>query len=194
MHLSAKLRSFAHAHDDLPAFHAGYLVLTFLFAAFLNIGAFGVLVLLHMSLDIVKYHDLHGLSWTQTLRGTLRESLLDVALLLVALVFAIYLHHATVIVAVSGLVRAEATILLALGTIIPKVEVMHHLLWIASSIVSHMGYIKPATQVEWTVGELIHITLSLTALVLIVLAPTILGMSAHAFGEVLVKQLVPWQL
>lgn len=194
MSLTATFRSFAHEHDDLPAFHAGYLVLTFLFAAIFNLGAFLALIIAHMSLDVVKYHDLHGLSWSKTMRGTVRESLLDIALLLLGLFFAIYLHHATVIVALSGLVRAETTILLMLGTLLPKVEILHHIAWILSTVVTHLGYIKPAQQEEWTVSELFHITIAVGALTMIVLAPLLLQMDAGSFAAILEKQLIPWRL
>ena len=54
------LRIFAHEHDDIPAFHAAYLVGTFLAAAIFNLGFFLLLIIGHMCLDVVKYRDFHG--------------------------------------------------------------------------------------------------------------------------------------
>ena len=47
------VRHFAHEHDDQPAFHATYLVIAFLTALLFNLGAFGLLIIAHMSLDMV---------------------------------------------------------------------------------------------------------------------------------------------
>ena len=106
------LRHFAHEHDDLPAFHAVYLLLAILSAGFFNLGAFGLLIVAHMVLDVVKYRDRHGYSWHQTYDGVVRESLVDITLLLVGTVFAVYLHHSVGVASLSGLMRAELSICL----------------------------------------------------------------------------------
>ena len=98
----SSVRHFAHVHDDLPAFHAGYLVLTILVASLLNLGVFGLLIIAHMALDYVKYREHHGFSWRRTMEGMVRESLVDIALLGVGVVFAVYFHH-TVALALSVL-------------------------------------------------------------------------------------------
>lgn len=187
-------RHFAHEHDDLPAFHAGYLVVTFLAAVLLNLGAFAAMIVFHMTLDLVKYRDLHGLSWGSTLRGTHRESLLDITLFLLALFFAVYFHHATSIVAVSGFVRAEETLLLALGTLIPKVEILNRFVWLLSTAVTHLGYIKPAFQGKWTTVERLYLFSSIVSIVMIMLAPSILSLSADQFKHILESQLIPWRI
>ena len=53
-HTLASARLFAHRHDELPAFHAAYLVITVLCAALLSLGAFAALIVAHIALDYVK--------------------------------------------------------------------------------------------------------------------------------------------
>ena len=77
--------TFARGHDDIPAFHAGYLLLTFLAAALFNLGICAIFVCGHMSLDLYKYRDVHHYTWMQTVRATMLESLVD--LMLLALLF-----------------------------------------------------------------------------------------------------------
>ena len=119
-----RFRLFAHEHDDIPAFHAAYLVGTFLAAAIFNLGFFLVLIIAHMCLDIVKYHDFHRYGWMMTWRAVLFESIVDIALFLLALTFAVYLNHTFALAALSGVLRSELTIARAIGTIVPKIEIL----------------------------------------------------------------------
>lgn len=132
------IRRFAHSHDDVPAFHAVYLVSTFLAAAVLNLGFFLGLILFHMSLDYVKYRDVHRYGLKQTLRAMILESISDIALFMMALTVAVYFSHTFLLAAASGLVRSELTLLKAVGTLIPKVAILEHLVTIAVSVQSYM--------------------------------------------------------
>lgn len=123
-------RTFARQHDDIPAFHATFLVCTFLSAALLSVGYFGILILIHLCLDFVKYRDIHGSSLRLTFRGMFLESINDIALFLIALTFAVYLNHTYMLTALSGLLRSELTLLRTLGTLIPKARIMEHFLCI----------------------------------------------------------------
>jgi hypothetical protein len=120
------IRSFAHDHDDIPAFHAAYLVGTFLAAALFNLGFFVVLILLHMCLDVVKYRDLHEYSWQMTIHAVLVESIVDIALFFIALTSAVYIQHTFALEIMSGIVRSEATLLRAVAVLVPKIEIVEH--------------------------------------------------------------------
>ena len=188
------LRAFTHRHDEMPAFHAGYMVLVFLTAALFNLGTFGLLVAAHMSLDIVKYRDLHGFSWKLTARGTTRESLIDMMLLFIGLVFAVYLHHGAGIIALSGLLRAEGTIIRALVTLIPKLEVFQHVLHIFLTTREHLMVIEPATTPGWS--RLDYFCFGVIALsgVLLVFAIPLLNLEPSLFQNILTEELIPWRL
>jgi hypothetical protein len=188
------LRAFAHRHDEMPAFHAGYLVLVVLTAALLNLGVFALLVATHMSLDIVKYHDFHGFSWKLTAKGTLRESLIDVMLLLIGLVFAVYLHHGAGVIALSGFLRAEGTIIRALGMIIPKLEVFQHVLHIFLTTREHLVVIEPATTTGWSRLDCFCLGVIALSGVLLVFAIPLLDLEPSLFQNILTEELIPWRL
>jgi hypothetical protein len=122
---------FAHEHDEVPAFHAAFLVATILSASVFNLGFFAFAIAGHMCLDFVKYRDLHRMSLRQTFRAMALESIGDIALFLLALTFAVYLNHTYLLSAMSGMVRSELTLLRAFGTVLPKVRIMENLLAIA---------------------------------------------------------------
>lgn len=121
------IRVFAHEHDDIPAFHAAYLVGTFLAAALFNLGFFVILIALHMCLDTVKYRDLHGHTWGETIHAVLLESIMDIALVAVSLTSAVYIHHTFALEVVSGVMRSEATLLRLLAVVVPKIEILEHI-------------------------------------------------------------------
>ncbi len=133
-----RMRGFAHEHDDIPAFHAAYLVGTFLAAALFNLGFFVILIVGHMCLDYVKYRDINKFSFGLTVKAMFRESMIDIALLLVAMVFIVYLNNSFAIAAMSGMARAELTILRALGTIAPKIEIIERLFGIVMNIEQYL--------------------------------------------------------
>ena len=126
--LTTRLRTFAHEHDDVPAFHATYLVATFFVAAVFSLGYFAILIAMHMALDYVKYRDYFHFSFAFTLKAMLIESIVDIALLLLSLTFAIYLSHDLALALLSGVFRSGLTILEAFATIVPKIQIFEHVL------------------------------------------------------------------
>ncbi len=141
--LTQSLRAFAHEHDDIPAFHAAFLVATVLTAAVLNLGCFALLICAHMALDFVKYRDLHRYDLRTTLKAMVLESIGDVALFFVALTFAVYLNHTYMLAAVSGMLRSELSLLRMLGTLIPKIRIMENILAIALNFHNYMHRVHP---------------------------------------------------
>lgn len=154
---TSSIRRFAHSHDDIPAFHAAYLVAVFLTASLLNLGFFLWLIVLHMGLDFVKYREIYGFGYRKTLRAMMLESITDIAMFLFALTTTVYLHHTFLITIVSGLVRSELTVLRALGTIIPKIHILEHIIHISVDVHSYLhesvaGLDRPMTRVQiWSV-------------------------------------------
>lgn len=191
MQIAQRFLRFAIAHDDVPAFHAAYLVLTLLAAALLNTGAFALLIVAHAGLDLVKYREVHGRAWPRTLASTLRESLLDLFLLSGALVLAVYLHHGTGIVAVSGIVRAETSLLRGVLLLLPRVGVLWNTLWIFTNIRHHLLRSPEATG-PWKVREQLYLLGTLGALLLLAVAPSLFG--AENVMTILTGQLVPWEI
>lgn len=188
------LRTFAHHHDDLPAFHAGYLVLTLLAAAMLNLGVFAVLILIHMSLDVVKYREYHQYSWRMTYRGMMKENLVDIALLSVGLVFSVYLHHSVGVASLSGLMRAEATLVRAAATIIPKMKILQNFLKVMSHLRHYIEFVHPGLHTEWTSADRLQIFFILVAVVLIAIAPWVMSIDMPLFQQILFEELIPWHL
>jgi len=188
------LKHFAHQHDDLPAFHAGYLVLTLLAAAMFNLGAFGLLILAHMSLDYVKYREYHGYGWKLTFEGMVRESLIDVTLLLIGLVFSVYLHHSIAFPGISGLMRAELTVVRMFGTLIPKMKILHNFLKVVAHVRHYMDHAHPHLRQHWsTIDRVCFWSIAFT-LFLLALAAPILHVSYPVVQQILMEELMPWTI
>lgn len=194
MHSTHALRTFIHEHDDIPAFHAAYLVLTFMAAALFNLGFFALLIAAHMSMDFVKYREVHHFTLMQTIRGIIRESVVDCAFLLLGLVFALYLHHSAGFIALSGLLRSEATILRAAATTIPELSILYHSVNIFTHPRAHMRLVDPALRHVWSPLEGAFMILGALCLLLIVLAPFLLPVSGAVIAKVIVGELLPWRL
>ena len=187
------MRHFAHVHDDLPAFHAGYLVLTLLVASLLNLGVFALLIVAHMSLDFVKYREHHGFTWKRTLEGMVRESLVDIALLAIALVFAVYLHHTVGLASLSGLLRAEMTVVRSAAMLVPKVKILHNFLKIISHIRHYIDTVHPQVTKGWSnIDKFCFVSIGLSVF-LIVGSPFIMGVDVSTIGHILEYELIPFK-
>ena len=189
------LKSFALRHDQLPAFHAGYLVLTILIASMFHLGAFALLIAGHMTLDCVKYRDTHRYSWHKTAMAMLRESLVDVTLLMLGLLFAVYLHHSLPVIAgLSGLYRSEVTIVRATGMFIPKVRILYEFLGILSNIHRYMNTVPTYLGKKWNPVEYVCVLSLSVMIVLMLLAPIVLSIDAAHFFTILGSEMVPWNI
>jgi hypothetical protein len=181
--LLPSVRRFAHRHDELPAFHAAYFVITVLTAALFSLGLFTALIAAHMALDVVKYREVHALSMRKTLEGVFRESLLDVMLLLVGFTFAVYLHHTMGIAGVSGLLRSELTILRGIGTLLPKFAITSDLLKICVHFHQYLHHPDPRIGKGWSSLEQLQILTIVLALALLFVAAPMMGVGqGHVLG------------
>lgn len=189
-----QIRRFAHEHDDMPAFHAGYLVLALLAAGLFNLGVFGLIVFAHMVLDFVKYRDHHGYGWKMTLEGVIRESLVDITLIGIGLVFSVYLHHTVGVASVSGLMRAELTVVRAVALLVPKVKILHHFLKIMAHLHLYLDHIHPRMRTGWSaLDHLCFYFLGISAFLILFAAP-LMHVSWDVIGDILKHELIPWHL
>ena len=187
------VHGFAREHDEMPAFRAGYMVITFLIAALFSLGMFGALIIAHMGLDVVKYrHHRYGVG--ATFVATLRESLIDMTLLAVGMVFAVYLHTSLPLIAgVSGLLRAQLTIVQGLGTVLPKMKVLQRFIETMTNIELYFSKTIRKTQ-ELKPAELWCFFILGTTVSLLLLAPFLLDIAGAHYKSILMEQLIPWRL
>ena len=176
----------------MPAFHAGYLVVTFLIAALFNLGMFALVIIAHMTLDYVKYTELYGYSRRNTWKAMLSESSIDIVLLLIGFVFAVYLHHGVEMAAVSGLVRAAVTLARGLGTVIPKLEILYRFVDTLMNPQEHMQHVQETVRARWTFSFACMIFLGGVCVLLLILAPVILTLDGALLEKVLMDQMIPW--
>ncbi|MDD5026239.1 MAG: hypothetical protein PHH13_02560 [Candidatus Peribacteraceae bacterium] len=192
--LTSHLRWFAHQHDELPSFHAGYLVLTLVVASLLNLGVFVVLIAAHMTLDFVKYRERYGYGLHLTVEGMVRESLVDFLLFFIALVFSVYLHPSVALVGVSSILRSEITVLEALGTVIPKTEILHRFFHVVARIRHYLGHAHPHLRQHWSsVDRMCFVGITFGVL-LIIFAPVILHVGWSHVANILAEELIPWRV
>lgn len=187
------IRSFAHQHDDLPAFHAAYLVLTLLAAALFNLGFFALLIVMHMMLDVFKYRDVHGYSWSKTIEGVIRESIIDVSLLLMGLTIAVYLHPSLALfTGLKGILLAEITILRAIGVISPKLKILYDFLKIFAHVDLYIRRVHPRLGKEAVFIEYVAMLSLLVSIGLLFIAPIVLLLDPAEYLTILLGELVPW--
>ncbi len=192
MHTATRrFHSFALTHDDFPAFHAAYLVLTLLIAAMLNLGFFVLLIAAHMVLDVIKYREIHKKRWRQVIRATIRESLVDLMLLSIAIFFGVTLHHLTGVIALGGILRAEATILRGLALLLARLEILWHTIGVFTHIRDYMLEVTKGFDKPWTPFERVCIGVALGSLTLTALVPFALHLDAVTFARILADLLVP---
>lgn len=187
------IRSFAQRHDELPAFHAAYLVLTILIAALLNLGAFGLLIIAHMVLDTVKYREVHRMRWPETIRATLRENIFDHTLFALGFLIAVYLHHSLPSIAgISGLLRSEITIARGLGTLLPKTEILQRFLHVIFHLRHHLTQIDTPIGERFTPIERFSIVLIGCSALLLLLAPVFLHIGNTQLLLITQEEIIPW--
>ncbi len=190
------LTSFAHAHDDVPAFHAAFLVGTFLAATLFNLGFFALLIFFHVLLDIIKYRDLQRCSVATTCKAAFFESIFDFTLLSIALASSVYLHHSFALALLSGLSRAELTVARALATILPKMQIFEHTLHLVAHVNAYLRTPHPALRTGITRGQRLSLLFLAGSVVLLVLSPFFFSASGQTalLKEIMHEELVPWIL
>lgn len=187
----SSIRGFAHEHDDIPAFHAAFLVGTILCAAVFNLGFYAILIVAHVALDIVKYRDVHHMSFRQTVKAAALESIGDIALFLLALNFAVYLNHTFMLNALSGMMRSELTVLRAFGTMVPKIRILENMCAIALNFHGYMHTPHPALDRKLSRLEKWSIRTIVVSIVLLVIAVFMFQANQWDLAQVLAHELIP---
>lgn len=191
-HIPHRLYRFALVHDDLPAFHAGYLILTVLTAAMLNLGVFAVLVVGHMTLDVLKYGGRFRYGCFLTAYATLRESILDIALVLLGLTFAVYLHHSLPVIAgLRGLALAEITGVRFAAMFGSKLHILYDVLHVFSGVDHYLALNSSRLRLPLTIVEWASILTIVAALVLLGMSTHILSIDGDAVLAIVSHELVP---
>lgn len=186
------VRGFAHTHDEIPAFHASYLVLTFILSMMFNLGAFAVLIVLHMALDVWKYREYQKLSWWQTIEGTIRESLIDVTLLALGFLFSVYLHKHIGLGSVSTLLRTEFALVRTVALLVPKIKILHTFLKIISHIHHYLEQTHPHLHKGWSnLDKFCFFVIGVSCL-LLSLAAEIMHVPQSMVNDILLQEVLPW--
>lgn len=187
--------SIVRSHDDLPAFNAAYWVLTFLAAMLFNAGAFALLIVGHMALDVYKYREIHRKKWSKVVEGVARENLLDVSLLSLGVAFSVYFHASLPIVAgLRGFLRTEISVVNALVQITVKAHILHNMLMVLSYLYKYLRSVHPRLGNGASVLETVALAGLVGSLSLIVLSPWILSLDAAAVMHLADELLVPWRI
>jgi len=189
--ITRSIRGFAHEHDDIPAFHAAFLVGTILCAAVFNLGFYLMLIVAHVMLDIVKYHDVHGMSFKKTLKAAALESIGDIALFLLALNFAVYLNHTYMLNALGGMMRSGLTVLRAFGTMLPKIRILENMCTIALNFHGYMHTAHPALDRKLSRLEKWSVRSIILSIAMLVLAVFLFQHFQWDLSKVLAHELIP---
>lgn len=192
LHLNFK--AFALRHDDIPAFHAAYLALTVIIASLMTLGAFAVLIAAHMALDVVKYREVHGMRWKLVLRGVIRESLVDIVLLMIGFTSVVYLHHGVGLAAASGLLRFQEAILSGSILLVTKSKIFFDILTVASAMPVHLQKIRVHPKKPWSAFECFLFGVLGACSVLLVVLPPLLGYPMEVFAKLIGAEIVPWRI
>lgn len=187
--------SLARTHDDLPAFNAAYWALTLIAAMLFNAGAFAVLVIGHMALDVYKYRDIHGKQWRKVVDGVFRENLIDTALLFLSIAFSVYCHSSLPIFAgMQGLFRTELTVVNGLIQVTTKAHILHNVLTILANVHQYLHSLHPNVGKHVSLVEAISIVALVVSLSLTIASPWILGLDQETIAHMAKDILIPWSL
>ncbi len=192
--VSTAVKRLAKAHDHMSAMQIGAGIFILLVAALFNPGAFGILVLTHMALDVIKYRQIHQWPWSTTLVATLRESLVDLALLSFIFCIGLYASFGAELMPHGTILATEALLFRALVVLLVQVEVCRHVLHGITDSIGHfpdvrLGVTGPLYPIEVWAMCLLSI-----CIFLIVLIPILLHLTTTEFTYAVLQQLIPWRI
>ncbi len=190
----SSVRQFAHEHDDIPAFHAGFLILVIFCALYFPVGAFALLVAIHACLDVVKYREVHGMNWRETCEGVVREGLFDIMLVFLGLASEVYLHSTAAVTSISGLLRTEFFFLELVGSTLPKFVILHNLVGVFANLNSYLLHMHRNMHKRTTNMEKLCVTVLSINILLILGAPFILSVESGSVLKIVLEQLFFWRL
>lgn len=187
--LPTKYRLFWREEEDFPALNAALFVLLFLFAALLSFGAFSALVCARIIADALRLHEMRDWKWRDCFRASVRLSLPDLTLLAIVGSLGAYLHGAAW---GGGGVRAQITVVRAIAWLVPAFCLLWRQLRI---LLSSSRRLHAAQRRRHVFSSAEHGYLRIVAACAVVLlaAPSILGIPAGAVGTFFWTQLSFWR-
>lgn len=191
----SSISSLARDHDDLPAFNAAYWVLTFLAAMLFNAGAFLILIVGRMALDVYKYRAVHGKKWKKVAEGVARGNMLDVSLLALAVAVGVYCHSALPLIAgLRGLVRTELAVLNAVVQIAVKMHVLRGFMAAIARGRDYLGQSHSRMGKKLSTLEIASLVGLAASFAFLAIAPWTLSLDASEINRMASDTLVPWRL
>lgn len=189
------LTSIAKVHDDIPAFHIAYAVVTFLVAAMLSLGWFLVLIGCHACLDTIKYREIHKLSALKTLHAVLYENLFDVVLFFLALLVSVFFQSNADFVHASAFIRIEISLVRFLGIVIPKYMLLDRFVAKVLHLHAFIEHLLPAKlYTSFGIKEKVYTGFVVASCILLLVAPYILQTDASVIAAVIEHELRLWHL
>ena len=188
-----RLRSFALAYEDLPAFHAAYFMLVLIFAGLCDLGFFALLIGFHLVVDFLKYRYVLNMSYAKVIAMQYRENLTDVALFLLGLSAYLYLNaELPMIAGLTGAAATRVTIIRGGLVLLPKLTILHHTLRMVFSMHEHLHSKNMRPKAKWSVGERTASIIFILSFFALVAASFILSMSVGDIVTLLMPELIPW--
>ncbi|UPA22085.1 hypothetical protein K8942_03395 [Candidatus Peribacteria bacterium] len=192
---SIAFRPFGFSYEELPAFHAAYFMLAVIFAGIFNLGFFAVLIGLHLVLDFIKYRFYLRKKRANAAFTVFRESIADIALFFLALSSVVYLHSTLPIIAgLSGTKLTHVIVMRGLAVLLPKLTILHHTLRIVFNVPAYLHTPTERPRRFWSLAECVYASTLCLSLFFLAIAPGILGLSIAEFKEMLLEQLIPWNI
>lgn len=188
--LKLHLTHFIRDHDDLPAFHAAYLLFYIAVAFLFSMGVFAILIVIHILFDFVKYHYVLQTTGRETVKGMIKENLSDCALLVVGLTVAVVFHHELGIAAVSGLFRTQIMFVRIIGTTLSKMEIIHSFLTMIFGLTDYM-HKKKNISGQWSPFEKTCFIIILIGIGMYLAAPLMLGIGSNDVQSVIQSEMTP---
>ncbi len=189
--VAARVRAFIDGHDRLPAFYVAYLVLTLCAAFFLNLGAFAVVVCLHVALDVLKFRwQARRGAWIPLL-AAFHENLIECTLFAVALAFSVYVHHMVGIVGMSGVLRAEASLLGFVLFLAKSSDLFEGSLKIIAETLHFVERVRPDAHRGFTFCDRFYVATIAACALLLAFAPQFTGAEPRVIGIVILAELMP---
>ncbi len=189
------LRSVVRDHEDLPAIHAGILVLSFLVSAMFRLGFFGMLIAVRMMADLVKGREVERRKWFGTLEGVLRGSLTDVSLLAFGFALAMVFHPALLpSTTVADLPLAIFTLTRGIGMTLPKLKILIDFLHVFFHLEQYMLTKNRSIGKSLTFPERASILLLVSSIALLAVLPVFLPIAWGDYVSLFLAECVPWRM
>lgn len=187
--MHTRMRFSLSAWEGLPAFQAGLFVVTAIFALLVNFGFIALVLVARITCDIVLAVA-RGSKRKVALEAVLRESLLDILLLLYGLNLAVYAATPSSSIFQSGIDSALWTVLVGLGFLVAKMAVLYRCY--RRLVVSKSSVLGKETSRNGS--ETALLLLILAGILSLIASPRLITGGAKSVIGVLRRQIIPWRL